>query len=594
MPDTARWSQADDTLGVASGDAFGAEALALAEQSAGIGVWSIDLATGLARGTAQYFRIMGLEPTSERIPMEAVRALRHPEDRERVVAGFRQALEGGADLYEIEYRIIRPDGEIRWIFGRGRVVRDAAGTPVSYSGVDLDITERKVAQTMLAAAMDELERMNQELEQRISARTAELAEEAERRAIAEARLHQAQKMEAVGQLTGGIAHDFNNILQVIVGNLEIARRVLTREETRVQPAPSREFLLKSIETAQRATRNATETVQRLLAFSRRQALAPAVLSANALINEMAGMIRLTLGESIHVDFGLHPDPWPAFADINQLQSAILNLVVNARDAMPQGGRVLVETANVDVDGTSGDDIAPGQYVMLGVSDTGCGVAKDDLHKVFDPFFSTKETGKGSGLGLSMVYGFVKQSGGHVRIQSEVGSGTTVRIYLPRSSSVDVPNAMSAPSDGVERDEAHPRAREGETILLVEDYEEARRFGTYALETLGYRVLQAADGPSALLLLESQDATSIDLLFTDVVLPGGMSGEDLARAVCARQAGIPVLYTTGYTPRAIDHRGRIDPEIPLLPKPYTLASLARNVRHAIDRARMPAGAAAPLQ
>ncbi len=586
MADSARRSQADDTLGVASADAFGADALTLAEQSAGIGVWSIDLTTGLARGTAQFFRIMGLEPTSGRIPMNSVRALRHPDDRDRVVAGFRDALEGGTDSYEIEYRIIRPDGEMRWIFGRGRIVRDRDGHPVSYSGVDLDITERKAAEAMLAAAKEELERMNRVLEERVRERTAELAAEAERRAAAESRLYQAQKMEAVGQLTGGIAHDFNNILQVIVGNLEIAKRLLQREETTVEPAATRETLSGVLETTRKASRAATQTVQRLLAFSRRQALVPTALDANRLISEMADMIGHTVGETIHLETALTEEPWAAFADMNQLQSALLNLVVNARDSMPNGGRLTIETANVEVADTGGDEIAPGQYVMLAVGDTGCGIARDDLSKVFEPFFTTKEAGKGTGLGLSMVYGFVKQSGGHVRIQSEQGVGTTVRIYLPRSSPAEASGDTSSLAGGTLAREPRPRARAGETVLVVEDYDDARQFGSSALEDLGYQVLQAPDGPTALRLLDAPETPPIHLLFTDVVLPGGMSGGDLAAAVRTRRPGVPVLFTTGYARDAIVHDGRLDPDVRLLGKPYSLDSLAIGVRRAIDCATPP--------
>jgi PAS domain S-box-containing protein len=589
-------TSAEDVYAV-SHDGFDADALKLAEQSAGIGVWSIDLTTGLARGTAQYFRIMGLEPTSESVPMAAVRALRHPEDRDRVVEGFHRALEGGADSYEIEYRIIRPDGAVRWIFGRGRVVRDGAGKPVRYSGVDIDITERKAAEAELAKAKQELERMNHVLERRVRERTAELAAEADRRAQAEARLHQAQKMEAVGQLTGGIAHDFNNALQVIIGNLDAAKLALRRGDLR--DARSDIVVLAALETAERASRNAKETVQRLLAFSRMQTLAPSVVDANALIAEMADMIGHTLGETIAVTRRLQPDLWATFADRNQLQSALLNLVVNARDAMPQGGKLVIETSNADVAHDASDELAPGHYVMLVVSDTGCGIPREHLSKVFDPFFSTKDPSKGSGLGLSMVYGFVRQSGGHVRIESEVGAGSTIRMYLPRlarphetaaiaahasvpptHAPAAAPRAASAPSTTLR---ALPNACDGETVLLVEDYEDARRFAAAALESLGYAVLQAADGPGALALLGSPEGAHIDLLFTDVVLPNGMSGRSLAEAVRARRPGLPVLFTTGYTRESIVGDGHLDASVRLLTKPYSLESLAANVREALDLA-----------
>jgi len=565
-------------------DLFHRDALALAEQSAGIGVWSIDLTTGLVRGTAQFFRIMGLAPTSDQVPVEAVRALRHPDDRDRVLAGFRGALEGGTDAYEIEYRIIRPDGAQRWIFGRGRVVRAADGSPLRYSGVDLDITDRKNAEAALAAAKEELERMNRALEERVRERTAALEAEAERRAQAEARLHQAQKMEAVGQLTGGVAHDFNNILQVIVGNLEIAVRLLQRDPPDPPGSKAGDAVIAAIDTAQKASRSAKQLVQRLLAFSRLQNLEPAVLDANALIESMIDMMARTLGETISVETVLAQDLWRTFADRHQLESALLNLVVNARDAMPGGGTLVIETANVELGPGYPDEVAPGRYVVLSVSDTGCGIAKELLPRVFEPFFTTKDTGKGSGLGLSMVYGFVTQSGGHVRLYSEAGSGTTVRIYLPRAESGDAPVdaagelAADLPANA---DTPLARARDGESVLLVEDNEDVRRFGVAALEELGYRVLQAADGASALRLLDGNRMARVDLLFTDMVLPGGMSGPELAEAIRARRPRLPVLYTSGYTRHSAVHRGRLIAGARILAKPYPLHSLATAVRRALD-------------
>jgi PAS domain S-box-containing protein len=565
---------------VLPGEAFDLDALALAERSAGIGVWSIDLATGHVRATAQFFRIMGLEPTREPVPIESIRALRHPDDRERVLAGFREALEGGTDAYEIEYRILRPDGELRWIFGRGRIVRDHNGTPTRYSGVDLDITERKAAEAALAAAKEELERMNLVLEDRVRQRTAALAAEAERRAEAEARYHQAQKMEAVGQLTGGIAHDFNNILQVILGNLEIARLALECDPTLTGSGVAHQRLLGALERAHRSSASAQQLVQRLLAFGRKQTLAPTMVDANALIGGMEDMIGRTLGETIAVRTSLGDGLWPVFADVNQLESALLNLVVNARHAMPDGGRLALETANVELPASAAEGIIAGSYVMLAVSDTGCGIPKELLSRVFEPFFSTKASGEGSGLGLSMVFGFVKQSGGHLRIYSEVGVGTTVKIYLPRC--VEATSATDPSRDPVEPTTL-PSARDGETVLVVEDNDDVRAFGVSALERLGYKVLQAADGPAALHLLERAPAPRVDLLFSDVVLPGAMSGRALAEAVRARRAALPIVFASGYTLGAIRQQGAIEAGLRLLAKPYTLEDLALAVRRAIDGA-----------
>ena len=566
---------ATELFGVLSQDAFDHDALALAERSAGIGVWSIDLTSGLLRATAQFFRIMGLEPTTEPIPMDVVRALRHPDDRERVLAGFREALAGRADSYEIEYRIIRPDGSLRWIFGRGRIVRDRHGHPIRYSGIDLDITDRKAAEAALAAAKEELERMNQVLEERVRERTAQLEAEARRRADAESKLYQAQKMEAVGQLTGGIAHDFNNILQVIIGNLEFVRLTLQRDSS--GSTAGHEQRLAAIETARKASRSAAQLVQRLLAFSRQQTLEPAALSVNTLISEMTEMIRRTLGESIDVDTALAPDLWTTFVDRNQLEAALLNLVVNARDAMADGGRLTIETRNEKLDESAAGEIAPGHYVVLSVSDTGCGIAKENLGRVFEPFFTTKDSGRGSGLGLSMVYGFVRQSGGSVRIYSERGTGTTVRIYLPQTANEQ---ATDRTASGLAADAASLlRARPEETVLLVEDNDDVRRLGASALEGLGYRVLQATDGPSALRMLDSSGLQRVDLLFTDIVLPGGMSGRALAEAARDRRPTLPVLFTSGYAPSAI--LGDAAPAAGLLSKPYSIEHLARTIRRAID-------------
>jgi PAS domain S-box-containing protein len=580
---TAKMRPRPPTVGVESIDLadhlFHRDALALAEQSAGIGVWSIDLRTGLARGTAQFFRIMGLPPTSGEVPLETLRALRHPDDRARVLAGFRHALEGGTDTYEIEYRILHPERGMRWIFGRGRVVHDEHGAPVRYSGVDIDITDRKAAEAELAAAKEALERLNEALEARVRERTAALEVEAERRAQAEARLHQAQKMEAVGQLTGGLAHDFNNILQVIVGNLQIAARLVERNRGTADGAGSRDQLLAAIATAQRASQSARDLVLRMLAFSRLQNLEPAVLDVNALIADMRDMIDRTLGETIDVDLRCAPDLWPTFADRNQLETALLNLVVNARDAMPDGGTVTIETANVRIGAGDADEIPAGAYVLLAVADTGCGIASHILPKVFEPFFTTKDTGKGSGLGLSMVYGFVSQSGGHVRIASREGAGTRVRVCLPRAA------ARAASSRGLAQHaqaaNAMPRARPGETVLLVEDNDDVRRLAVETLEQLGYAVLPAADARAALRVLDDRHDARIDILFTDVVLPGGMTGFELARAIRARRAGLPTLFTSGYAAGKGTAAAIVEGEAPLLAKPYGVEALASAIRRAID-------------
>jgi PAS domain S-box-containing protein len=566
---------------------FHRDALTLAEQSAGIGVWSIDLTTGLVRGTAQFFRIMGLEPTGDQVPVDAIRALRHPDDRARVLAGFRHALEGGSDAYEIEYRIILPDGRIRWIFGRGRVVRDASGTPVRYSGVDLDITDRKAAEAELAAAKAALEQMNQVLEARVHERTVELEAEADRRMQAEARLHQAQKMEAVGQLTGGLAHDFNNILQVISGNLEIVARLLARTPDSITHA-TRDQLAAAVASAQRSAQSAKNLVNQMLGFSRLQNLKPSVFRIDDLATGMADMIRRTLGETIDVDIVASENVWPTRTDRNQLETALLNLVVNARDAMPNGGRLTIESSNVSVGLNAPDDVPSGDYALLAVRDTGSGIAPDVLPKVFEPFFTTKDTGRGSGLGLSMVYGFVSQSGGHVRIASTPGEGTCVRLYLPRATDADlrvqsVSETKRSMPRGTSTSETLARAVDGESILLVEDNADVRRLGVAALEQLGYQVLQAPDGHSALKLVDNV-ALRVDAIFTDVILPGGMSGPEVVDRIRAKRPGVPALFTSGYTPDSVGAHPRLAGERRLLMKPYRIDALADAIRKTIDAAR----------
>jgi signal transduction histidine kinase/ActR/RegA family two-component response regulator len=412
-----------------------------------------------------------------------------------------------------------------------------------------------------------------ELREALAAANKALEAEARRRMEAEARLRQAQKMEVVGQLTGGVAHDFNNILQVIMGNLELLKRMLSGH---TPPAQSREAWSAPIENALRASRSAAQLTHRLLAFSRLQPLEPRVLEVNELIADMSHMIRHTLGETIELSTRLAPELWSTLTDRNQLQSAFLNLVVNARDAMPEGGQLVIETQNVEFTAAypgNMDSIAPGRYVLLSVSDTGCGIPRDLLDKVFEPFVTTKDAGKGSGLGLSMVYGFAKQSGGYVKLYSEVGKGTTVKLFLPRSQAMkEEPIAPDAVA----------RARAGETILHVEDDKDVRRYVLSALEGLGYQVLQAADAQAALRLLDGDTGQRVDLLFADVVLPGGMSGRALSDEVRKRHPGLPVLFTSGYTRDAMLPKRRLDRDVQVLSKPHDLEALASHVRKAIDQ------------
>ena len=377
------------------------------------------------------------------------------------------------------------------------------------------------------------------------------------------RLQQSQRMEAIGQLTGGIAHDFNNLLTVVSGNAE-----LLLEDVRGDP--SQRPLVEMIATA--AQRGASLT-QRLLAFARKQALDPKAVDLNQLVAGLDPMLRRTLGEHIQIELIRAAGLWPALVDQGQLENALLNLCLNARDAMPRGGRLTLETANVRLDeeyAARNADVTPGQYVMLAVTDTGQGIAPEHLQRVFEPFFTTKEKGKGTGLGLSMVYGFVKQSAGHLAIYSEPGQGTSVKLYLPRAGS-EVP---LAPSNG----DSGGIVGGSETILLVEDDAAVRQVALAALRSFGYTVIEAADGPSAMAVLEQR--SDIELLFTDVVMPGGMNGRALADAALKLRPGLRVLYTSGYTENAIVHHGRLDAGALLLGKPYRRSELDRAVRAAL--------------
>lgn len=387
-------------------------------------------------------------------------------------------------------------------------------------------------------------------------------------AQAEAELRQAQKMETLGQLTGGVAHDFNNLLQTVTGNLDLLQRLLPADAPRLKQMADR---------AMAGAERAAVLTQRLLAFARRQPLAPRPVDPNRLVHGMADLLHRTLGENIDVRCVECPGAWPIEVDVNQMENALLNLAVNARDAMPGGGKLTIEVANATVaqrKGVDQQEVTPGDYVRISVSDTGQGMDAATRARAIEPFFTTKDVGRGTGLGLSMVYGFINQSGGHMRVYSEPGEGTSIHLCLPRHAG------------GVAANEDEPNEPAGvtggrETILLCEDDEHVRAYSREALEQLGYRVVAAADGPEALAALEA-DGPSIDLLFTDVVLPGGMSGADVAQAAHERLPGLRTLFASGYARNAIMHQGRLDPGVALLVKPFTYHDLAAKVREVLDR------------
>jgi PAS domain S-box-containing protein len=794
------------------------EALDLAESSSGIGVWDTDLKTQTVRGTDQFFRIMGLQPMTHAVPMETMRGLRVPEDQARLAEQYERAIATGADFFESEYRIVRPDGQMRWIFGRGRVVRDAAGIPVRYSGVDIDITEKKAAdaalresedrfshvfeQSPLGKAMagpdfrlravnpalcemlgyeaeelagrpftgfvhpgdletfltsgralvqgevsqiqlearfvakggaplwvrvtvgpirdadgnlvhmlailqdidenrrvvqalreseERLRNLNETLEQQAEERARQLASSraqlqaffdnspdwltlikgtpdgrfifvdinptseiayglpreqvigrtveeilghepaqtplryfreclrtgvsrysttrtmaghtsaidvmavlvpgpdnegnkfiittardmTEREGI-EAQLRQAQKMEAVGHLTGGIAHDFNNLLTAISGSLELLQKRM--EDGRTADAP------RYIAAARTAANRAAALTHRLLAFARRQPLDPVPLDANLLIGSMEDLLQRTLGPSVDLRLISDDGLWAVLCDRNQLEAAILNLAINARDVMPDGGQLIVRTENLRLDEAwarhEATGTKAGDYVAVSVTDTGSGMPPEVAARAFEPFFTTKPQGKGTGLGLSMLYGFVQQSGGHVRIESDVGMGTTVRMYLPRHGAgaanvVPVRDAGATPGH-------YMRAEAGKTVLVIEDEAPIRQMIGGVLTELGYTVIEAHDGPSALRLLEAAD--DLDLLVTDVGLPGGLNGRQVAEAARERRPGLRVLFITGFSYNSELGRGdALDHGMELMRKPFTLDAFAAKVNELISLA-----------
>ena len=397
---------------------------------------------------------------------------------------------------------------------------------------------------------------------------AQLLQEVARRELTERALRQSQKMEAVGRLTGGIAHDFNNLLTAILGNVDLALRRIPDSDERVR---------RLLNSARQASERAATLVQRLLAYSRQHPLEVKSVDINKLVQGMSELLRRTIGEAITVETVLAGGLWKTAIDPNQLENALLNLAINSRDAMPEGGRLTIETANTYLDEDyvieHAGDVAHGQYALVAISDSGSGMTREVLDRAFEPFFTTKPTGVGTGLGLSMVYGFVKQSGGHIKIYSEESEGTTIKLYFPRLADnndlpawqpVEIEDKITADADDL-----------ADTILLVEDDEEVNRFVTEVLREDGYNVIATYEAQSALRLLDANPG--IKLLFTDVILPGGMNGRQLADEALRRRPGLKVLYATGYTRNAIIHQGRLDADVELLNKPFTHDVLTRKVK-----------------
>jgi PAS domain S-box-containing protein len=434
--------------------------------------------------------------------------------------------------FEAEAWRVRKDGSRFWASVVVDPLRDQSGKLVGFAKITRDITQRLQQKIALDKAREQLAA--------------------------------AQRLQSIGELTGGIAHDFNNLLTTIIGSLDVMER---------RHAAIDGDIRRLLGAARHAAERGAALTDRLLSFARRQALEPRVLDFNRLIAGMEEVLRRTLGETTDIEVVQAGGLWRGLADSHQLESALLNLAINARDAMPKGGKITIETANVFLDeeyAAAHAEVKPGQYVMLGVTDTGTGMPADVLEHAFEPFFTTKPEGRGTGLGLSQVFGFVKQSGGHIKLYSEPGQGTTVKIYLPRHDGEEEPGPP--PLAGNVAHLAH-----GETVLFVEDDDGVRDYGIYALKLLGYRVLNAATGAAALKLLDAHPEVS--LLFTDVGLPD-LNGRKLAEEAQRRRPGLKVLYTTGYARNAIVHNGLVDPGVEVLAKPFTVERLGRKLREVI--------------
>ncbi len=494
-------------------------------RSSNIGLWDWNPNTNEVYYSAEWKSQLGY--TNDELPnlFSEWESRLHPEDREATLAAVQSFLNGRDLDYEVEFRLRHKDGSWVWILARANLERNSNSHPVRMMGCHIDITERKQL---------------------------------------ELQLQQAQKMDAVGQLAGGVAHDFNNLLTIISGYSEIMLTMLDTAD------PMRE----SVKAISEAGERAASLTRQLLAFSRKSVLEPKVLDLNALVSDTGKMLRRLIGEDILLTIVLDPKLSRVKVDPGQLDQVLMNLVVNARDAMPKGGKITLETSNVELDdayAATHMDCTPGRYVLLAVSDTGCGMAPEVKARIFEPFFTTKGVGKGTGLGLAMVYGIVKQSGGNIEVYSEPGFGTTFKIYLPavadresRSNKLDSGNNFGGT----------------ESILLVEDEDGVRGLALLVLQSKGYKVLAATDGRDALRVLDKHP-DPIDLLVTDVVMPG-LDGRDLEETLRRRFPQIKVLFTSGYTDDAIVRHGVLHDEVSFLQKPYTPLSLARKVREVLDK------------
>lgn len=490
----------------------------------GVGVWTYDAITDVFSYDNAIAELYDLDPKlgAAGIPRSDFLANVHPDDRSSLSVTMSGGLVRPGDL-ELEYRLVHADGSIRTVLSKGHTYFDGQGKPVRRTGVGVDMTDKRTL---------------------------------------EEQVRQSQKMEAVGQLSGGLAHDFNNLLAAISGSLSMM-------QTRLAQGRIGE-LDKYVSGALGAVRRGASLTQRMLAFSRRQTLDPQATDINRLVNGMLDLVGRSVGPGIKIETVLEANIWPTYVDASQLENALLNLCINARDAMPDGGKLTIETSNVEYDQRMARDrgLASGRYVSLCVSDTGVGMSTETIARAFDPFYTTKPIGQGTGLGLSMVHGFAGQSGGATRIDSAIGKGTTVCLYLPRHDTEPGPDVAMAAGE-------MPHADNRETIMLVDDEPLLRMVAGEQLEDLGYRVVEAEDGPSALRLIA--ECWPIDLLITDVGLPNGMNGRQLADTIRVEHPDLKVLFVTGYAETSILSQGHLDPGTQVLTKPFDADVLARRVK-----------------
>ncbi|WP_410003718.1 ATP-binding protein [Pseudomonas oryzihabitans] len=555
---SARIDERDSARAAESSVLAAAERVQLAlAAGAIIGTWYWDLPTDRFTVDEAFAINFGLDPALGRdgLSLAQVVASVHPDDQAGLAAAIADVIARGG-RYAHQYRVRRSDGRYYWLEANGHVELAPDGTPLRFPGVLLDVDARRALADERDRALAELRDLTATLEQRVEERTEELRR-------SEEALRQSQKMEAVGQLTGGLAHDFNNLLAGISGSLDLmSLRIGQGRFTELE-----KYLL----AAQGSAKRAAALTHRLLAFARRQTLAPEATVVNQLVGGMLDLVQRTVGPAIQVHFTSLPDDQPLLVDQSQLENALLNLCINARDAMPKGGRILIAASHRTLGEADSRDfeLAPGRYLHLSVTDTGSGMPPEVAAKAFEPFFTTKPMGQGTGLGLSMIYGFARQSGGQLRLRSMPGEGTTVCLYLPlRPVEQPCGSPLAAGQSGL-LEGAHA------TVLVVDDEPTVRMLVTDLLRELGYVIIEAADGAGGLEVLHSD--ARIDLLVTDVGLPGGMNGRQLADAARVQRPALKVLFITGFAETSLLSDGHLEPGMAILTKPFAVEALAQRVK-----------------